>query len=231
MIIVFAQEHDENARSLVRRWRDRGARLMVPADLSRAGWSCVSRNPARSQCVIEGAHYDSSEIQGILIRLAAVLAADLPHIAVSDRDYVASEMTAFLVYWLNALGKPVLNRPTPRSLSGPGWFPEHWIYYAAQAGIRVRSLSRSIKLTSIDQPAWPEHSGPFAELTVVGSSCFGDVAPGLAEKALALAESANVDLVKFRFDGANDDACFLQADLCPSLDDSRVERAVMEYFG
>ena len=41
---------------------------MVPADLSRAGWSCASRNPARSQCVIEGAHYDSSEIQGILIR-------------------------------------------------------------------------------------------------------------------------------------------------------------------
>jgi len=42
------------------------------------------------------------------MRLPAVLATDLPHILISDRDYVASEMTAFLVYWLNALGKPVL---------------------------------------------------------------------------------------------------------------------------
>jgi hypothetical protein len=230
MIVVFAQEHDENARNLVRRWRDRGARLMVPADLSRAGWSCVSQNPGRSHCVIDGTVHDSSEIEGVLVRLPAVFAADLPHIAVSNRNYVASEMTAFLVYWLNSLCAPVLNRPTPRSLCGPGWYPEHWTYYAAKAGMRVKPIGRSIKLTSIDHPAWPEHPGPFAELTVVGNSSFGEAAPGLTAKARALATAAGADLVKFRFDGAGDDACFLQADLCPMLGNSRVEQAVLGYF-
>jgi hypothetical protein len=226
MIIVFAQEHDETAKSLVRRWKGRGARLMVPADLSRAGWSCTSRDPANSQCVIEGARYDSSEIQGVLVRSPAVAASDLPHIASSDRSYVASEMTAFLVYWLTVLRCPVLNRPTPRSLCGPGWFPEHWTHYAAQAGLRVRPMNRSIKLTSIDPPCWPEHSGPFEELTIVGRARFGSAAPDVASKALALAVAAGVDLVKFRFDGD----CFLQADLCPTLDDERVEQAVLGYF-
>jgi hypothetical protein len=230
MIIVFAQEHDENAKALVRRWKDRGARLMVPADLSRAGWSCTSRNPANSQCVIEGLRCDSSEIEGVLVRSPAVLPSDLPHIAASDRSYVASEMTAFLVYWLNSLKRPVLNRPTPRSLCGPGWFPEHWMHYAARAGLRVRPMHRSIRLTSIDHPCWPEHSGPFTELTVVGRASFGNAAADVAAKAYALAAAAGVDLVKFRFDGTRPDACFLQADLCPTLDDERVEQAVLGYF-
>jgi hypothetical protein len=226
MIIVFAQEHDETAKNLVRRWKDRGARLMVSADLSRAGWSCTSRNPASSQYVIEGVRYDSSEIQGVLVRSPAVMASDLSHITSSDRSYVASEMTAFLVYWLTTLRCPVLNRPTPRSLCGPGWYPEHWIHYAAQAGLRVRPMSRSITLTSVDPPRWPECSGPFTELTVVGRAAFGNATPDVAAKACALAAVAGVDLVKFRFDGA----CFLQADLCPTLDDERVEQAVLGYF-
>jgi hypothetical protein len=230
MIIVFAQEHDENAKSLVRRWKDRGARLMIPADLSRAGWSCASRDPANSQCVIEGVGHDASEIRGVLVRSPAVIASDLPHIAPSDRSYVASEMTAFLVYWLSALRCPVLNRPTPRSLYGPGWYPEHWMHYAARAGLRVKPMNRSIKLTSIDHPSWPAHSEPFTELTVVGRAAFGNASPDLAENARALASAAGVDLVKFRFDGAAADACFLQADLCPTLDDERVEQAVLGYF-
>jgi len=230
MIIVFAQEHDENANSLVRRWKDRGAQLMVPADLSRAGWSCASRDPVNSQCVIEGVGHDASEIRGVLVRSPAVIASDLPHIAPSDRSYVASEMTAFLVYWLSALRCPVLNRPTPRSLYGPGWYPEHWMHYAARAGLRVKPMNRSIKLTSIDHPSWPAHSEPFTELTVVGRAAFGNAAPDLAENARALATAAGVDLVKFRFDGAAADACFLQADLCPTLDDERVEQAVLGYF-
>jgi hypothetical protein len=232
MIVVFAQEHDEYAKNLVRRWRDRGARLMVPGDLSRSGWYCSSQNPEDSRCVIEGTPYPSSEIRGVLVRLPAVLATDLPHIMISDRDYVASEMTAFVVYWLNALSRPVLNRPTPRSLLGPGWFPEHWVYYAAQAGMRVRSMGRVIRLASSEPPAWPEHDGSFSELTVVaGAHCFGDVAPGLAEKGRALAAAAHVDLVKFRFDGPDSDACFLAADLCPPLDDCGIEQAVLDYFG
>jgi hypothetical protein len=226
MIIVFAQEHDENAKILVRRWKDRGARLMVPADLSRAGWSCTSRNPAHSQCVIQGVRHNASEIRGVLVRSPAVTASDLPHIAPSDCSYVAAEMTAFLVYWLSALRCPVVNRPTPRSLCGPGWYPEHWTHYAARAGLHVRPMNRSINLTSIDHPSWSPHSGPFTELTVVGEASFGNASTDLAAKARELAAAASVDLVEFRFDGEY----FLQADLCPTLDNERVEAAVLGCF-
>ena len=139
-------------------------------------------------------------------------------------------MTAFLVYWLTALGAPVLNRPTPRSLCGPGWFPEHWMHYAARAGLRVRTIERSTSLSSVEHSSWPEHNGPFAQVTIVGKACFGDVAPGLATKACALAAAAGVDLVEFRFDSSGADACFLQANLCPSLNDESVEGAVLSYF-
>ncbi len=199
---------------------------MVPADLSRAGWSCTSRDPAHSQCVIEGVRRDASEIRGVLVRSPAVTVSDLPHIAPSDRSYIAAEMTAFLVYWLSALRCPVMNRPTPRSLCGPGWYPEHWMHYAARAGFRVRPMNRSIKLTSIEHPSWPAHSEPFTELTVVGQACFGNASPDLEPKARALAAAASVDLVKFRFDGEY----FLQADLCPTLDNERMEEAVLTQF-
>jgi hypothetical protein len=230
MIIVFANEHDKNAKCLVQRWANRGAALMVPSDLSRAGWSCASGHPAFSEFVIGDARHRSSQIRGVLIRWPAVLPSDLPHIVPSDRSYVASEMTAFLVYWLTALGAPVLNRPTPRSLCGPGWFPEHWMHYAARAGLHVRTIERTVSLSSHEHPSWPEHNGACAEVTIVGRASFGDLAPDLTRKARALAAAAGVDLVQFRFDSSGVDACFLQANLYPSLDDESIERAVLGYF-
>jgi hypothetical protein len=230
MIIVFANEHDEHAKCIVQRWAHRGAALMLPSDLSRAGWSCTSRDPNHSTCVIGGLRRQSPDIHGVLVRCPAVLPSDLPHIATTDRSYVASEMTAFLVYWLTALGRPVMNRPTPRSLCGPGWYPEHWMHYAARAGLRVKARERTVSLTSIEHPSWPEHNGTCVDLTIVGQVCFGVVSPELARKGCALAAAAKVDLVKLRFDSAAADACFLEADLCPRIDEGCVEEAVLSHF-
>jgi len=83
MIIVFAQEHDESAKSLVRAGKV-VARLMVPADLSRAGWSCTSRDPASSHCVIEGVRPIHPKFKAFWSIAASWL--DLPHIASSDRS-------------------------------------------------------------------------------------------------------------------------------------------------
>lgn len=203
---------------------------MVPSDLSRAGWFSQSCDPSRSRCMIGAAPHASSEIRGVLIRWSCVLASDLTHIVPSNRAYVASEMTAFLVYWLNSLGCPVFNRPTPRSLCGPGWFPEHWLYYAARSGLRVKSKERSVKLRAIEHSSWPEHTGPCTEVAVVRGNSFGDAHTELMAKACALAAAADVDLVKFRFDGPNPDASFLHADLCPPLEDERIEQAVLGHF-
>jgi hypothetical protein len=230
MIVVFADEHDESAQDLVRRWTGREAALMAPSDLSRAGWSCNSHDPLRSVCVIGGACHRASSIEGVLIRRSAVLASDLLHITPDDRNYVAAEMNAFLTYWLTAIGRPVLNHPTPRSLSGPGWYPEHWMFYAFRSGLRVKDHKRSVGPHATQHPAWPEHPAPYVDLTVVGESAIGDVSTGLAAKARELAKSAGVKFVRFRFDGSGDDAVFLQADLFPPLDDERVEAAVLAFF-
>ncbi|HVX64975.1 MAG TPA: hypothetical protein VHA11_00160 [Bryobacteraceae bacterium] len=230
MIVVFANEHDQKARWLVRRWRDRGALLMVPSDLSRAGWRCTSSAPAHSEFVIGGVTRCASEIDGVLIRWPAVVPADLPYIAASDRNYVAAEMNAFLVYWLTASGRRVLNRPTPRSLCGPGWYPEHWVRHASQAGLRVRTLQRSLTLASAGRFGWPVYDGLWVDVIVAGPACYGSATPELARKACALAAAAGVELVKFRFDGSGEDACFLEADVCPNLEDELVEQAVYSYL-
>jgi len=230
MIVVFANERDESATRLVQRWTNRGATLMASSDLSRAGWKCESRNSSRSECVMGGMQHHSYEIEGVLIRRLAVVGSDLPHITPSDRSYVAAEMNAFLVYWLTALDCPILNRPTPRSLCGPGWYPEHWMQCAARAGLRVKAMKRAIKLSSVENPSWPKHEGPYVEITIVGEDCFGDVGSALARKALRVATMAGVQLVKLRFDGAGSDATFLAADVCPPIDDECIEQAVLGYF-
>lgn len=234
MIVVFANEHNDYPTTLVRRWEDRGAVLMVPSDLSNAGWSCISSRPLKSKFVIRGTSHSASEIDGVLVCWPAIIPADIPYISASDRNYVSAEMNAFLVYWLTALGRPVLNRPTPRSLCGPGWFPEHWMYHAAKAGMRTQAFERSVKWSGVTEAAWTKQgqheNGPSSELTIVNGVCFGAGSPGLTEKSRALAAAAGVDLVKFRFHGSDDDACFLDADVCPRLDDPVVEEAVLAYL-
>ncbi len=60
--------------------------------------------------------------------------------------YVSAEMTAFLLSWLSGLDCPILNRPTPNCLSGPGWRQEQWIHLAARLGIPVDPVQRYAKL-------------------------------------------------------------------------------------
>lgn len=212
------------------RWAHWGTVLMTPSDLARPGWCCTSSDPAHSRCVIEGIAYPSSAIRGVLIRSPFVFAYDLPMIVAAERNFVAAEMNAFLIYWLNSLDAPVLNRPSPRSLCGPGWYPEHWTIQASRLGLKVRTIEQSVGLTYVRPSAWPEHTGSFVDITIVGEICLGPGNRTLADRARALARAAGVDFVRFRFDTGGDDACFLGADLLPPLDDEAIEVAVLGYF-
>ena len=201
---------------------------MTPDDLSCAGWCCNSRHPADSRCVIGGRIHDAREIDGILVRSPTILDKELAHIIPANRSYVAAEMNAFLVYWLSVFERPVLNRPTPRSLGGPGWYPEHWMHCAASIGLRVSPMVRAVASTGIDAAAWKDHAPQFVELTIVGERTFGDAESGLVDKARRLASTSGVTLVAFRFDGPTADAHFLMADPFPSLDDGDVAAAVLD---
>jgi hypothetical protein len=227
MIVVFAREHDEDAKQIVRGWKDHGAMLMLPRDLSSAGWSCTSSEPSASTFVIAGQTYPATAIIGWLTRHPAIFPVDLPHIAESDRGFVASEMNAFLVYWLSTLCCPVLNRPTPRTLAGPGWDLEHWVHNASKLGIQTQNLERSIKV-SVSNPT-PNDPSDF-DLVVIGERCFGEANSSLSEKVVALASLANVGFVGFGFKAAAGEHRLIRVEPFPKLHNPAIERAVLAYL-
>src|SRR5271170_1683143 len=150
MLIILAGEQDEVARDLTRRWSSFDGHLMTPKDLSQPGWrhrpgfrnARLPRgqkerpgepSPDSSDqdvAVVDGRTVSVERIDGVLTRLAGVYEWELAHIVPGDRAYVSAEMTAFLLSWLSELDCPILNRPTPTCLSGPGWRQEQWINFA-----------------------------------------------------------------------------------------------------
>ena len=110
-----------------------GVRILTCEDLSAPGWR--HRLGGASTAVIGGETVPAAGIRGVLIRRSHMLEWEPEHIVPGDRAYVAAEMTAFLRSWLSGLGCPVLNRPAPTCLSGPGWCREQWVQTAARLGI------------------------------------------------------------------------------------------------
>lgn len=177
MIVVLADLADGEAEALVQAW-GAGAALLGVDDLSRPGW--VADFPqAGPAFVADGERRATRDVTGVLVRLPAVRARDLPHIAEADREYAAAEMTAFLAYWLSALECPVVNRPTPSLLMGPAWTVGRWL-----------ALARDLGLADID-----EHVGPADRwVTAVGDQAFPAEDPA-ARVAVALARQAGVSLL------------------------------------
>ena len=116
MIVILASQADEQAHVLAKRWE--GA-VLTPADLSQPGWRFEVGGDDNPVAVIGGQIIRAGEITGVLTRLVAVSEDDLPGIDAADRNYVANEMHAFLMAWLDSLPCPVLNPPSPNCLCGP----------------------------------------------------------------------------------------------------------------
>ena len=167
---------------LAQQWREHGARLLTCEGLSRPGWIFHATTPERSWIVIDDERLPVSAVRGVVSLLPGVSTAELPHIAPGERDYIASEMTAFLLAWLYSLPCPVLNRPTPLNLTGPSLHPEQWQREAARAGLLVdpgvrRAPAFSDSIVG-DEPAraadcFPEITAGqhTSSLTVVGATC------------------------------------------------------------
>jgi hypothetical protein len=145
--------------------------------------------------VLGGCVTPATAITGVLTRLWHVPPGELTHIAVSDRAYVASEMTAFLTAFLSDLPCAVLNRPSASGLSGPGWRREQWVRAAARVGIPVAPVQR------IARHGEPAATAPAiaSEVTVVGELAFGADDPDLVRWSRELAATAGVDLLGAQF--------------------------------
>jgi hypothetical protein len=146
-----------------------------------------------------------------------------------DRAYVSAEMTAFLLSWLSELDCPILNRPTPTCLSGPGWRQEQWIHLAARLSIPVDPVKRCAKFgEEASAESGPE---PREAVTVVGKRCFHAMDERQAVHAQRLAAAAGVGLLALHFALCNNGSSSLRSvDLWPDISSSEVADAILNYF-
>lgn len=168
MLLVVAHQGDRRGPVLRQAWGDAG--LLTPVGLSQRGWSFDPSAPAAGQAVIEGRRVPTQDIEGICTLLPAVTESDLAHIAVTDRGYVAAEMTAFLAAWLAGVPAPTVNPPSPVSLAGPNWHTERWVCTAARARLPVRGTARP---TAPGMAPEPGGGGARHTVVVAGNEVFG----------------------------------------------------------
>jgi hypothetical protein len=229
VILVVANRRDAPARAFVERYAAHGVCLLTPADLSIAGWYHRLGDLGTAVAVVAGRPLAACDIAGVVTRLPCVVEEDLGHITPVDRAYVAAEMTAFLRFWLQALPCPMLNRPTPLSLSGPVWRHEKWVHTAARLGMLVAPARRQV-MCALD-PLTPAHlPSAVSTVTIVGQRAVGDVDQVLATQARALADAAGVDLLAVQFSAPGPGAVFVRAHLWPDIAAAGVAEAIYEYF-
>ena len=226
-IVVLANAWDSSARDFVARHRSAGLVLLVPGDLSQPGWRFRLADPAATIWVAGTRPLRLDEIGCVLTRLTAVTPADLPHIVAHDRDYVAAEMTAFLLAMLSQPGLRVVNRPTPQCLCGPAWHDAAWRAAAGRLGLPVAPYRAWAELGRDREPTQPAG----AIVTTVGDLCPGAPDAALARAARALADHAEAEILAVAFDGTVPGAAILRADPRADLDDPPVRAAVLKHLG
>lgn len=238
MLLVVASPWDEAARALVDRWEPHGAGLLSVSDLSRAGWRHYPGDPGRSRAVVDGKVVATSDISGVLTRLPAITEQEIPHIVPEDRSYAATEMTAFLTFWLSTLKCPVLNRPSASSLCGPSWRSEQWTLRASRLGLPVAPRHRHTPPFGAGTPTPGDGSSSSladadvgaVQVTVVGDRCVGAADEDLARQARLLAAAAGVDLLAVLFSVPESGSRFVDAHLWVNLYDEEVDEALLHYF-
>lgn len=216
MILVLASAFDSRAQALVTGLGPGEVRLMTPGDLSAPGWQYRVGRPRDGVAVASGQRLAQSAIRGVFTRLPWIDPAELSHVAPQDRSFVASEMQAFLVAWLSQLTCPVVNRPTPLCLCGPGWRREQWLYAAAKVGLPVVTALRRHVLPP-DRDVAPLLAPPEVTVTVIGQTVTGTGEGAIRVGALRLAAMAGVDLLGLGFVRRHGGLALTSATLWPDL--------------
>jgi hypothetical protein len=227
-LVVIANAWDGDASGFVARRTRAGAALLTPRDLSRPGWHFRLDDPAATVAVAGGQRFRLHDAGGVLMRLAAVTEVDLPHIHAEDRAFVAAELTAFLLAVLTQADVPVVNRPTPQCLCGPGWHDAKWRHAAARLGLPVLPARwRAARDACCDN----EEEAAVAAVTVVGEACLGTASAQLVLAARTLAKMACAEMLTVEYAGSPASPAFVRARPHVDLNDPLVEAAVLRRFG
>ena len=226
MLLIFASRGDGTAGRLLDNWKDTDVALLAPAALSGGGW-CYQPCGRAGSITVDGRRLSLAEIDGVYVRLPCVVEEDLPHIVPEDRAYVAAEMTAFLLSWLNELPCPVVNRPTDACLCGPSWRSERWLQFASRRGIPVVPIHRHVANGNGGSPSNYRNSGD-TTVTIVGDRWFGDCHGETGEVAVAMARAAGADVLAATFESAGPGARLTGAHVWPDVSSAPVATALRQ---
>jgi hypothetical protein len=220
MLVVAAGPRDSAARAFAEYCGRGRARLLAPADLSRPGWRFDPLAPEDGVAVIGGLPVPVRAIRTVLTRLPAVSPLALPQIVDEDREYVAGEMTAFLLAWLDALSCRVVNRPGPPCLAGPGWGPTRWSQAAAEAG------------WPLPHPAHVDEARTARgqKVTVLGGRCLSMADGAIERGAVRLAALANVALLEIQLSDTARGPTFVTANPWPDPSSTELAGALRAYL-
>jgi len=221
MLLIFANEADHKAKTLVESWRDYNARLLTIQDLSKPGWS-HDKCQGKPSFVAEGEQINLDQVHGIFSRVRCVTEEDLGHIVEEDRLYVINEMTAFILDWLCRAPFTVLNRPTVGSLIGAAYSHERWLSLASKTGLKLNCSHKTYPPQ--DKKDWPS----IIPVTVIGSRWFGDVDDELGQQAVKLAKAVPIELLTVMFDDADATASFVSADPMIDIEQPQIAEALLE---
>ena len=187
MLLIIGSRLDPGAAALAQRWQGHDARLLTCEALSRRGWVFDPAEPARGSFVVDDGPVPIATLRGAVSLLWGVSPSEVPQIAHEDREYVASEMMAFLVAWLSALPCPLLNRPTPVCLAGPHLRQAQWLREAAKFGLPIGPWAwqgpdreRRAAVDVAPSPPRPRMEAPLQTVAVVA----GRPIPGCAGPAI-----------------------------------------------
>lgn len=158
----------------------------------------------------------AGELDAVITLLPWVWAPELTHVIEEDREYVASEMSAFLLAWLCELQCTVIDRPSALSLTGCGRWPGDWAAVA----------------TRIGADADTEWRGATIDVTVVGGRAVEDGTALLWRRAAeAVAAAAGRSLVTLQFAAGEADPVLVGALPRANVGSPAVADALLSWLG
>jgi hypothetical protein len=193
VIVVVGSRHDSAATSMVAALP--GAALCGADDLTRPGWVWELDSPEASRWVVAGDVVDDRDVTGVFVRRTYVYPEELVTTHPEDREYLAAEATAFLIFVLSRTGARVVNPVGDGGLGNDVVRPERWMRAAVEAGVKVAALR-----LHPDVKVRPPAKTTTAE--VVSGDAFGDAPPRLRSASIRLAATLGLLYARFVFDGA-----------------------------
>jgi hypothetical protein len=227
MLVVLASRHDPVAQKLVSIWQPLDCRILSCEDLSEVGWKDYSSLLKESRAVVSGKIVPYKQIKGVLTLRPAIFKEELLHIKQSDRNYIAQEMNAFLLHWLNSLRCPVLNPPTPLCLSGSNWRPEQWVRAAATLGIPCCNIQKTAGYRS---GALGKITEQTVKITYVGNKCINSPNKTLAEHTKRLGRYSNLRFFETHFIVRKSKYVFSHVNSWPEILSTNTLDVLYKYF-